>query len=345
MKSRSTGYLYREKRSFETILEPLLLAAVVVTVVGVVAVAAVQASVPSVAETADLALKGDQDGTVFRCLTVEDENRVQIRFERPELGLNIDPNQAPGLQLDDAMDILNRTRFDLVTPLLQVCSRTTSPYAPHPWLNAYTDGPVARFTPDMDGVASWQLQVVDSRGQTAMIFAGEDNPPTMIPWDGQRLDGTPAAPGYTYSYVLEAWDNAGNRRRIVGEGFQLPAYRRDDTAGPEFLVSGAQWQQDGSKQAGARRGGSGNPGHTPSALLLEAASRFNLRCAPTHPVRVIATHRTTVEATRLAELVAAELAPLLIGSADRVVVETQVEAGAPPDGTLCITARPVSYWE
>lgn len=276
----------------------------------------------------DMALKGDQDGTVFRSLTVQGENRVQIRFERPELGINIDPNQAPGLMLDDALDILDRTLPDMVTPFLQTSVYARSPYTPRPWLSAYTNGPVARFTPVMDGVASWKLQVVDSRGQTAMVFAGQGNPPTEIAWDGLRLDGTPAPPGYTYSYVLEARDDAGNQRRFVGEGFPLPAYRHDNAAGPEFMVSGVQWQQSRDRQAGA------------SPLLLEAASWFNLRCEETRPIRVIATHRSSAEAASLAAMVSGALVPLIGGSPDRVVIETRVESGAPAGGTLHLSARP-----
>ncbi len=143
-----------------------------------------------------------------------------------------------------------------------------------------------------------------------------------------RLDGTPAAPGYTYSYVLEAWDKAGNQRRFVGDGFALPAYRRDDATGPEFLVSGAQWR---AKDAA---------GHGPSALVMEAANWFNLRCEPTRPIRVIATHRTVNEAAILAGSVSAALAPLVGGDPGRVVVETRTETGAPRAGTLHLTARP-----
>jgi hypothetical protein len=276
----------------------------------------------------DLTLKGNQEGTVFRSLTVEGENRVQIRFERPELGINIDPNQAPGLMLEDGLDILDRTLPDLMTPFMQTSVYTASAYAPRPWLKAYTSGPVARFTPAMESVESWKLQVVDSRGQTAMVFVGQGNPPGDIAWDGMRLDGTPAPPGYTYSYVLEARDQAGNQRRFVGEGFLLPAYRRDEAAGPDLLASGAQWLTSRNQQSG------------PSALALEAASWINLRSEPTSPVRVIVTHRSVVEAAKLAEMVAGSLRPLVGGDTARVVTELRVEAGAPPAGTLHLTTRP-----
>ena len=275
-----------------------------------------------------MTLKGDQDGTVFRNLTVQGENRVQIRFERPELGIDLDASQAPGLMLDDALDILDRTLPDMVVPFLQTSVYTPSLYGPRSWLSAYRSGAVAHFTPVLVGVDSWKLQVVDSRGQTAMVFAGKGDPPSDIYWDGLRLDGTPAPPGYTYSYVLEARDPAGNQRRFVGDGFMLAAYRHDHISGPEFMVSGEQWQQGRDRQLSA------------SALLLEAASWFNLRCETTQPIRIIATHRSAQEATSLAAMVSGSLVPLIGGSTERVVVETRVESGAPAAGTIHLTARP-----
>lgn len=293
----------------------------------VVAAPAALATAPAGQAPHDLTLKGNQDGTVFRSLTVEGENRVQIRFDRPELDLAVDPNQAPGLILEDALNILDRTLPDMVTPFLRASVVTPSPYLPRPWLSAYAAGPVARFTPAMSGVAAWKLQVVDSRGETAMVFAGQGNPPQEIAWDGQRLDKTPAAPGYTYSYVMEARDEAGNQRRFVGEGFGLPAYRRDAATGPEFLASGEQWRLARDPRSGQ------------SALLLEAANWFNLRCAATREVRVVAVCRTQAAATELAAGVVADLQPLLGGAPGRLVTETRVESGAPEAGTLCLTAR------
>ena len=319
MLNQKTSRLVRSRtRLVALILLPLLLAS------------SVSASEPKKDAAADLTLKGGQDGTVFRSLTVEGENRVQIRFERPELELDIDPNQAPGLVLNDALDILDRTLPDMVTPFLQTSALSPSPYSPRPWLSDFAVGAVARFTPVLAAVDTWKLQVVDSRGETAMVFAGRGNPPTEIRWDGLRLDGIPASPGFTYSYVLEARDAAGNQRRFVGDGFGLPAYRRDEAAGPEFLFSGEQWQESRDRRTRS------------SALLLEAAGWFNLRCEATRPLRVVATHRTAAEAASLAASIAAELAPLVGGKTDRVVAETRVESGAPAAGTVYLAAGPQS---
>ena len=274
-----------------------------------------------------MSLAGGQDGTAFKSMTIEGENRVQITFERPELVIDLDPSQAPGLALGSSMDVLNRTVPDLTAPLLDTSSHLRSPYQIRPWLSAFHIGPVARFTSDLENVHSWNLQVVDSRGEEVVQFEGKKNPPRVIEWDGRKQDGTMAMPGLTYSYVLEAFDKAGNKRRFVGEGFQLDAYRRDHDQGPEFLISGNQWR-DAAKES--------HPGA--SSYLLETASWLNMKIGSDDPVFITATAGTYAEAQTLADMVSAELKPLLPGSASRVAVSAIAEPGSPLGGTLHIRA-------
>ena len=274
-----------------------------------------------------MALSGGQDGTVFKSLTIEGENRVQITFERPELVIDLDPSVAPGLTWGSSMDVLNRTVPDLTTPLLKTSSHLRSPFQIRPWLAAYKTGPVASFTSDLKSVHRWNLLVVDSRGREVVQFEGKKNPPKKIDWDGRKQDGTMALPGLTYSYVLEAFDKAGNKRRFLGEGFQLEAYRRDHEKGPEFLIAGNQWR-DAAKEA--------RPG--PSAYLLETASWINLKTGAGDPVLITVTAGTYAEAKALGDMVAAELRPLLPGNDARVAVSAIAEPGSPIGGILHVRA-------
>lgn len=285
------------------------------------------AATPDADADSSLTLIGGQEGTVFKSLTVEGENRVRITFERPDLAIALDPEQAPGLTWGSALDVLNRTVPDLQAPLLATSTWLRSPYQVRPWLAAYRTGPVACFTFDLKDVHRWNLLVVDSRGGEAVRFAGKKSPPDRIEWDGQLQDGGQAVPGLTYSYVLEAFDKAGNRRRFVGEGFRVEAYRRDSDRGPEFLISGNQWQD------AARPGDAGA-----SAYLLETASWLNRRLNDRDPVLITATAGTYDQAQRLGDQVAAELRPLLPGEGTRVAVSAQVEPGLPDGGTLHIQA-------
>ncbi|MEN8006961.1 MAG: hypothetical protein ABFS42_08090 [Candidatus Krumholzibacteriota bacterium] len=286
-----------------------------------------ETTAPEASADSSMALEGGQDGTVFKSLTIEGENRVKITFERPNLALDIDPSLAPGLALGNSMDVLNRTITDLDTPLLETSPHFRSPHQVRPWLTAYETGPVATFKFDLESVHRWTLLVVDSRGQEITQFQGKKNPPREIPWDGRGQDGSPAKPGLTYSYVLEAFDKAGNRRRFVGEGFQLQAYRRDHDGGQEFMISGAQW-----KKAAAQT----RP--VPSAYLLETASWINLKTGTGDPVLIRATAGTYAEAQALGDAVAKELRPLIPGDEVRVAVSAVAEPGAPGEGILHILA-------
>lgn len=308
----------------------------VTTAIAIAALAAVCLSFPAAVRAAEtepsvpdstMGLEGGKEGTVFRSLTVEGENRVQIHFERPELDLALDPSEAPGLTWGTPMDVLNRTVPDLTGPLLATSSHMPSPYGPRPWLSVFRTGPVAEFTFDMEDVDRWTLTVVDSRGTEVARFEGKKNPPRQLAWDGQQLDGTPALPGLTYSYVLEAFDRAGNRRRFVGKGFQVDPYRLEADAGPQFLVSGEQWKQAAREAAPVG-----------SAYLLETASRLNLGTGPGDPILVTATAGSYAEAMALGNQVADELRPLLPGDDVRVAVAAVAQPGTPPGGILQIGA-------
>jgi hypothetical protein len=274
-----------------------------------------------------LALSGDQEGTVFKSLTIEGENRVQVHFERPELVVDLDPSQAPGLTWGSSMDILNRTVPDLTTPLLASSAHLRSPYRIRPWLTAYRTGPVATFRSDLKKVHRWTLLVVDSRGREIVQFAGKKNPPRELEWDGRQQDGTLALPGLTYSYVLEAYDKAGNKRRFVGDGFELEAYRRERDDTQEFLIAGNCWRE-AAREASP----------VPSAYLLETASWVNMKTAADEVVLITATAGTYAEARALGDQVATELKSLLPGDDARVAVSALAEPGSPPGGTLHIQA-------
>lgn len=275
-----------------------------------------------------LTLEGGRDGTVFRSLTVEGENRIRIEFARPELAVDLDPATAPGLSWGSFRDVLDRTVPDLVGPFLAASADVPSPYTPRPWLAVFAEGPVATFFTDLKGVENWKLLVVDSRGAEVVDFAGKGAPPRRIPWDGLDREGHPAAPGLTYSFVLESWDEAGNKRRFTGDGFALPAYRTAGSSGPRFLVSGDQWRQ-AARDAGGR----------PSALALEAASRLNLHAGAAAAVEIRATGRSFAVAEALGRDVAAVLGLLLPGGAARLAVTTAVEDGSPPGGSVLVRLR------
>jgi hypothetical protein len=280
------------------------------------------ASAPHDSSASDQSMKGGSDGTVFRTLTVQGEDRIHIEVERPELQLDLDPAKAPGLDWGSARDVLDRTTPDLTAPLLAVSAQETSPYLARPWLGRFASGPVARFQPNVSGVETWKLSVVNTRGEAVAKFEGKGAPPKELTWDGRLSTGGTLTPGATYSYVLEARDRAGNKRNFVGEGFRVNAVRFDGPGGPALAFTGHELDT----QAG------GTP-----PIVLEAASWLNQWPDAQKGVRIEATARSADEANALAQRVATALTPTLLGDPARVRVVATPATDAPDGGAVRIT--------
>ncbi len=281
---------------------------------------------PSATGDSTMTLRGGQEGTVFRSLTVEGEDRIHYEVARPELRLEMDPSKAPGLEWGSARDVLDRTVPDEMAPLLGVSAKEASPYTARPWLSHFVSGSVARFHPEVEGVDHWKLTVANWRGEPVTAFSGKGDPPKEIAWDGRDAKGAPVMPGATYSYVFEAEDRAGNRRHFVGEGFRAAAFRVENASATTLVFTGAEMAT-----------GSGNSGTDTSPLLLEAASWLNQTGAASAPITVTATARSADEASALGNKVQQQLAALTIGEASRIRVETRVESDAPPGGAASVT--------
>lgn len=275
-------------------------------------------------------LKGGQEGTVFRNLTIEGEDRVHFEFDRPELAVSLDPSKAPGLEWGSARDVLDRTVPDAMGPMMQVSARQPMPYLGRPWLSGFTSGAIARFRPVVEDVDRWKLTVADSRGHAIRTFSGRGAPPKDLSWDGRSADGSPVTPGLTYSYVFEAFDRAGNKRNIVGKGFTVSAYRIDTADGPILSFCGdSLWTAPAGPDARA------DAARTPD-LLLEAASWVNQSGRPNQAVRVTTVARSRDQAEALASQVMRGLAPLLPGGATRMKSVSVVQPDAPGGGTVTI---------
>jgi hypothetical protein len=267
-----------------------------------------------------MVLPGGSPGTTFEDMTIEGEDKIQIEFERPPLDLDLDPREAPGLDWDHRLDVLDRHRLSFDRPLLAVSALRRSPYLARPWLTRFAAAPVARFHPQVQGVERWMLTVADSRGETVARFEGKGKVPKEIAWDGSTLSGPPASPGLVYSYVFEAYDRAGNKRNFMGDGFELPPYRIEKAGVTTLLFSAEELGTGGSHPV----------------LLLEAASWINQTAGIEEPILVEAKARTYEEARILAEQMIRFLGPHVLGDAMRLRPAATVEADAPLRGTASI---------
>jgi hypothetical protein len=271
-----------------------------------------------------MVLEGGELGTAFKSLRVEGEDQIRIEFERPSLDLTVDPLSAPGLEWEGIVDVLAQGGLDLVKPFIQYSSLDRSVYFARPWLDGFACNRVARFRPAMEGVASWSLVIANSAGENVATFAGKGKPPAEITWDGRSSDGTPVPPGLTYSYVLEAVDRAGNERNIVGDGFELPAYRLETDDGMVLLFAGDELLRP------AQRSGPASP------ILLEAASWLNQFGYDRGTIRIEAIGRSFEDAKGLADTVVKALTPLIVADPVQLQTVTTVKPNAPEGGSVVI---------
>jgi len=297
-----------------------------ILVFGCVGAAAASAGAEPAPASSDstMQIPGGAEGAVFRDMTVEGEDRIQIEFDRPVLELGLDPREASGLDWEDEHAILARGAPDLMAMFLHESAFEKTAFTGCPWLSAQTTGPVARFQPQVKGVERWTLTVANSRGETMAVFQGKGKVPDEITWDGRDLEGRPVPPDLTYSYVFEAYDKAGNKRNFVGDGFQLRPYRMQGE-GESVMAFPASALESGSSP------------DRPSLILIETATWLNQDGSLDHPLRIEATARSYEMAQTLADRVAGELQPLLLGNPDRAQILATVEADAPDQGRVTVT--------
>jgi hypothetical protein len=281
-----------------------------------------------------MTIPAGQEGTVFRSLTVEGEDRVHLEFERPPLTLDLDPASAPGLDWGTAADVLNRTVPDFGAPMLQSSAAVTTPAIAHPWLGHFMTGAVARFRPDVKGVERWKLTIVDSKGQSVAAYEGKGEPPAEIAWDGRTTGGGLVVPGLTYSYVMEARDRAGNKRNFVGQGFKVAAYRLDSVENPMMVFTGKELPAPDP----TRPASSPADQEAAAPILIEAASWLNQSPRALQAVKVTATARTLEQAQTLCALVTRQMTPYLLGDPARVQAVSDVQPDAPEGGAVRIAA-------
>ncbi len=282
-----------------------------------------------------MTLRAGQSGTEFRSMTIEGEDRVHVDFGRPELNLDLDPEDVPGLTRGTAMDVLDRTVPDLSSPMIALSAQEPSPFIAKPWLRQFATGAVARFRPAVKGVVRWSLLVADSRGETVASFDGKGDPPKEIAWDGRTKSGTPVTPGLTYSYVFEAHDRAGNKRNFVGQGFNVSAYRVESASGQVLVMSGRDLAAAETGAVGYGPGAAaGNREVSP--MFLEVASWINQSSKVRDPVRVAVGARTMDQASALANRAVSALSGRVIGDPARIQAVTEIAADAPEDGVLRI---------
>jgi hypothetical protein len=298
--------------------------------------AAKEVSLDASASDSSMTLRGGQERTDFKTMTIEGEDRVHVDVERPELQLELDATKVHGLESGTAADVLNRVSPDLTTKYLALSATQPTPYLARPWLRQFASGPVARFQPNVKGVERWKLVVADSKGDLVRTYEGKGDPPKEITWDGRTQKGALVTPGLTYSYYMEAFDKAGNKRNFVGEGFKVSAYRVDTPAGPVLVFSGQSLlaSQKASRAFGM---GAGSGSRAIPAVILETVSWLNQSTHVQQPVTIAVAARSYEQANLIAKQVGMTMTDLALGDPSRIKAVAEVAPDAADGGVVRVS--------
>lgn len=92
----------------------------------------------------------------------------------------------------------------------------------HSWLTGINRGEIAIFHPHYgQGVAEWELVIVDGAGTVFKTFSKEGKPDKRIVWDGRGENNQMLDVGSTYTYYATAVDKIGNKSRVMGKEIRV----------------------------------------------------------------------------------------------------------------------------
>ncbi|MBN2537479.1 hypothetical protein JXB37_04280 [candidate division WOR-3 bacterium] len=165
---------------------------------------------------APAATPGDRHGLGEEVITAQAE--VKIADIKYYFAPQIDP-------FSPINDLLVPDDFVFDEALYRTIDSLTVPH--HFTRSSYLRVPVERdfiyndimvFLPSFERrVATWELVVSNSMGETVRRVSHRGHPPAMMSWDGRDDSGEPIATGEVYSFTFNAYDAQGNQTRIPGE--------------------------------------------------------------------------------------------------------------------------------
>ncbi len=275
-----------------------------------------------------------ESGAALPEMVVEATNEVRQKIEKGTFGLELNAAIIDSFFTDMDEIALTVSPVSGLQPHLNNLETLISDQPPHLWLPEMARTPVAQFYPtDPEGheIKSWSLAVIDYRGSPFKTYAGKDNAPEVLVWNGLGDNGEMLRVGYPYSYVFSLTDKGTNTYNHPGVSFRIPAldYQRDgdrilEMAGGQLFVR----EESDLTDTGRR-------------WLTHSADE--IRRHPYSPVRVIVTAETNILAEKRAAEVAAYLAESMILPLEQVATETILspDLRAELDGSVAVVIEHV----
>ncbi|MEO0093140.1 MAG: hypothetical protein ABIK67_02640, partial [candidate division WOR-3 bacterium] len=130
----------------------------------------------------------------------------------------IDPFEPLADFLKSDKYIFDEKLYDDIDKLTIPNQFLRSSYLRVPVESEIISGDVLVFLPKFEtNVASWELVVTNSLGETVRRVSRKGNPPALITWDGRTETGEMMITGEVYNFTFYAYDALGNQTRIMGK--------------------------------------------------------------------------------------------------------------------------------
>jgi hypothetical protein len=167
---------------------------------------------------------------------IKGETEVKIEDTKPFFPPQIDPFSPVNKLLAPESYVLDDALYYSVDSMTIPQYFAHSSYLRIPTERDFIYGDMMVFLPAFEQrVATWDLQVSNSLGETVRRIARKGQPPAVITWDGKTDEGEPIAPGEVYSFTFNAYDAQGNQTRIPGTPQRVNGLVQE--AGGEWVVS------------------------------------------------------------------------------------------------------------
>jgi hypothetical protein len=148
---------------------------------------------------------------------IKGETEVKIHDLKPYFAPQIDPFSPVNELLAPETYVLDDALYRSVDSMTIPQHFVHSSYLRIPLERNFIYGDIMVFLPSFElRVATWELVVSNSLGETVRRVSRKGQPPAVIAWDGRTDGGEAIAPGEVYSFTFNAYDAQGNQTRIPG---------------------------------------------------------------------------------------------------------------------------------
>lgn len=164
------------------------------------------------------------------------EAEVKIIDPKPWFPPQLDPFSPVSSMLAPDNYILDEALWRSLDSLTIPQQSIRSSYLRVPVQPGFIYGDIMVFMPAFETrVATWELVIANSNGETVRRVGGKGQPPRVITWNGMTDNGEAITVGEVFSFTFNAYDAQGNQTRIPGTPQRIDAisYR----SGDEWVVA------------------------------------------------------------------------------------------------------------